>query len=165
MATTPASEAGSESAESQWFELFKFCEEAATRAKTDAWTQTAWVLTLVGAMLAFSMNLYVEHRDVPGHLIISWACAAAAVLLVGYVTYVLHQLGEHISRYWTTSNRLAAAHPVLRGYISDKDATEALQQDYVAPYPPFIKRLHIPTALFALGHVVWALYVTCNRGA
>src|SRR5262245_46549230 len=121
MPSAPVSEPSAE-ADKQRFELFKFYEEAANRAKTDAWTQTTWVLALVGAILAFSMKLYVEHRDVPGHLIITWACAAAGVLLVCYVAYVLHQLAKHIRHYWTTSNRLAAAHPMLRTYIPAEDA-------------------------------------------
>jgi hypothetical protein len=165
MSGAPTSEPGAETAGDRSFEFFKFYEEAANRAKTDAWTQTTWVLTLVGAILAYSMNLYIEHRDVPGYLIITWACAAAGVLLAGYVAYVLHQLGKHICHYWTTSNRLAAAHPILRDFIPAKDAEQAGQKDYVAPYPLFIKRLRIPIALFALGHLVWALYVTWSSGA
>jgi hypothetical protein len=143
------------------FELFKFYEEAAQRAKTDAWTQTSWVLTLSGAALGFSINLYVKDRAcVPQFAVITWACATAGVILSAYVLYVLHQLAKHIRTYWTASNRLAAPDQFLKTYISPKDAIAALTDDYKgAPYPPFIVRLFLPPIAFAVGHVAWAWYV------
>ena len=141
------------------FELFKFYEEASQRTKSDAWTQTTWVLTLSGAILGFSINLYVDHRDVPGFAVITWACAMSGVLLSAYIMYVLHQLAKHIRTYWTAANRLAAPDPFLRSYISPKDAKAALTDTYRADYPAFIRRLNIPPLLFAVGHVAWAMYV------
>lgn len=141
------------------FELFKFYEEASQRTKSDAWTQTSWVLTLSGAILGFSMNLFIEHRSVPGFLVIEWACAAAGVVLSAYIAYVLHQLAKHIRTYWTAANRLAAPDRFLRDYIDPKDVEAALQPRYRAPYPKFIIRLLIPPVLFMLGHVGWAFYV------
>jgi len=141
------------------FELFKFYEEASQRAKSDAWTQTTWVLTLSGAILAYSINLYVEHSTVPSFRVIEWACATSGVVLTAYVMYVLHQLAQHIRSYWTAANRLAAPDPFLQNYISPEDAKIALQNSYRADYPPFILRLNIPPLLFAFGHIAWAIYV------
>jgi hypothetical protein len=145
------------------FELFKFYEEAASRAKTDAWTQTSWVLTLVGGILAFSINLYVEHQDIHGYVLITWACAAAALLLTGYLAYVLHELGTHIRNYWTQSNQLASIHPFLRQYVMTDDS-KVLEPGKKAAFPPFIWRLGIPPALFAFGHLAWAIYVSVWLG-
>jgi hypothetical protein len=153
--------ASNESAELQnrRFELFKFYEEASQRAKSDAWTQTTWVLTLSGAILAFSINLDVEHRTVPSFYVITWACAMSGVVLSAYIMYILHQLASHIQTYWTAANRLAAPDPFLRAYISPDDASKAQMDCYKAKYPPFIERLYIPPVLFAAGHIAWAIYV------
>lgn len=141
------------------FELFKFYEDASQRTKSNAWTQATWVLTLSGAILAFSINLYIEHCDVAGFKVIEWACALSGVVLSAYVIYVLYQLGKHIRKYWTSSNRLAAPDEFLKDYISDEDAKAAKHKGYKAKYPPFIIRLFIPPAIFAVGHIAWVIYV------
>jgi hypothetical protein len=141
------------------FELFKFYENASQRTKSDAWTQTTWVLTISGAVLGFSMKLYVEHRDVPGFFVIAWLCAIAGVVLSAYVTYVLHQLAIYLRTYLTAANRLAAPDPFLKEYISAKDADAALHPKYEADYPQFIVRLLIPPLFFAVGHIAWVAYV------
>ena len=108
------------------FELFKFYEEASQRTKADAWTQTTWVLTLSGAILAFSVEVYLEHPGSPGFAAITWSCAVAGLVLTAYIMFVQHQLATHIRTYWTAANRLAASDPFLRDYISSKAAAMAL---------------------------------------
>jgi hypothetical protein len=149
------------------FQMFKFYEDAAQRTKSDAWTQTTWVLTLSGAILGFSMKVYVEHRELPGFPAIAFGCAAAGLVLTAYAFHVLRELAKHIRNYWTSANVLAASHPLLRGYIPEEEAERAarLGSAYKAGHPKFITRLMIPVLLFAAGHVGWAIYATARCGA
>lgn len=48
----------------QRLETFKFYEEAAEKAKAHAWSQTTWLLSFNAALLALSVTLYLDHRDV-----------------------------------------------------------------------------------------------------
>lgn len=144
------------------FQMFKFYEDAVQRTKADAWTQTTWILTLSGAVLGFSMNLYVTHRDISGFPVIAGACAASGLVLTAYAAHVLRELAKHIQGYWTSANGLAASHPMLKGYIPVKDADSVarLGSDYRAGYPKFIARLLLPVLFFAAGHVAWGLYAS-----
>ena len=147
--------------------MFKFYEDAAQCTKRDAWTQTTWILTLSGAILGFSMNLYVSHGSAPGFKAIAWGSAAAGLVLTVYATHVLSELAKHIRNYWSSANLLAVSHPLLRGYIPAKEAERAAQlgSEYRAEHPKFITRLRLPVLLFAAGHVIWALYANVICGA
>lgn len=147
------------------FEIFKFFEEAAERTKSHAWTQSAWILTLNGAILGFSLNLFVEHATVRGFLFVEWISALAGLLLCTYLVFVLYELGKHIRNYWTASNRLAARNPILSDYIGTKDSIDAQQECYRAKFPRFIERLMVPPCLFAIAHLVWGIYVTVGSCA
>ena len=70
-------------------EFFKFYEEAAERTKSHAWTQSLWLLTLNGAILAFSLNLYLAHASVRGFLFIEWLSTLAGLVLCAYVWFGL----------------------------------------------------------------------------
>ena len=63
------------------FDLFKLYEEASEKTKTHVWSQTSWILTLSTAILAFSVNLYVEHRTVLGFLWIVWIVARGSCIV------------------------------------------------------------------------------------
>jgi hypothetical protein len=147
------------------FELFKFYEEALQRTKSDAWTQTTWVLTLSGAILAFSIQLYVEHFEGTSFELISWSCAVAGVVLTGYVMLVLHQLATYSKRYLTAAIRLAAHYEILEEYITVEEAQSAKAKDYQAGYPGYILLLHIPPAFFAAGHIFWLCHVLMQSRA
>ena len=134
------------------FERYKFYQDAAENAKAHAWTQSTWVLTLNGAILAFSINLHVKHCNIPGFFLIEWFSAGAGVLLSLCVVFVLYELGKHIKRHWAASDRIASKDPQLAPYVSKGGAKEKV--------PKFIKRLMFPAGVFAVGHVAWAVSVT-----
>lgn len=71
------------------FAGLKFNEEAAEKTKAHAWAQTSWILALNAGILAFSTNLYAEHRTIPGFLVIEWLCFVAAAILCLYLVYCL----------------------------------------------------------------------------
>jgi hypothetical protein len=140
-------------------DLFRFYEDDAERAKSHAWAQSTWSLALNAALLAFSINLYVEHPTIRGFLLLEAFAAAAGLVLCWYALFVLRELGEHIQGYWTAANRIAGDIPLLLAYIGVAD-TEALRDPkYKAKYPPFIERLRMPILLFAGGHVAWFVVV------
>lgn len=141
-------------------EFFKFYEEAAERTKAHAWTQSSWLLTLNSAVLAFSVQLYVEHADIRGFLFMEWLLCAAGLILCGYIALVLVELGSHIRNYWTAANRIAVDNELLSHYIGAKAAAAARAPEYKADFPRFIARLMVPAVLFAVAHLTWATYVT-----
>jgi hypothetical protein len=145
------------------FEFFKFYEEAAERTKSHAWTQSAWILTLNGAILGFSLKLYVEHISARGFLFIEWISTLAGLLLCAYLIFVLYELGGHIQHYWTAANKLAAKSTILSDYIGPKEATAAQHEAYRAKFPKFIARLMVPPSLFAIAHLTWGIYVTATN--
>lgn len=140
--------------------FFKFYEEAAERAKGHAWAQSTWVLTLNGAILGFSLNLFVQSTPVRGFMLIAWFAALAGVVLSAYIVFVLIELCRHIRRYWTAANRLAAQSVPLSAYIGHEEATKARRETYEADFPNFILRLMWPPGLFAAAHLSWAIYVS-----
>jgi hypothetical protein len=142
------------------FAAFKYYEEAADRRKGHAWSQTTWILALSAGILAFSANLYAEHRDIPGFLIIQCLCFAAGSILCLYLVYVLDQLGQHISSYWTNSNRLAGRYAELEPFAKHEDAVAARSPNYHAPFPKFCRRLQIPAFLFIAAQLAWACAAT-----
>lgn len=142
------------------FELFKFYEDAAERAKSHAWTQSTWILALNGAILGFSLNLYVKDGNVHGFLFIECISTLAGLILCGYVVFVLYELGKHIRNYWTAANKHAVQDTSLTDYIGVKEAAAARHECYRADFPRFIVRLMVPPVLFALAHLTWMIYVT-----
>ena len=144
---------------SQKLETFKFYEEAAGKTKAHAWTQTAWILTLNAGVIAFSLDLYLEHANDRAFLVIEFISAGVGIMLCVYLLYVLWELGRHIRNYWTSSNKIAVDAPLLVSFISEDDARQAKKAGYKAQFPPFCRRLQYLTVLFLLAHVGWLLFV------
>ena len=117
-------------------------------------------MALNAGILAFSTNPYAEHRTIPGFLVIEWLCFVAAAILCLYLVYVLNQLGEHISGYWTAANKLAATFSELEPFVDPNDVVAARSADYHAPFPTFCSRLTIPVILFMGAQFAWASFVT-----
>jgi hypothetical protein len=151
---------GTSLSSSEKLEIFKFYEEAAEKTKAHAWTQTAWILTLNAGVIAFSLNLYLEHADNSAFLIIELVSAGVGIVLCWYLFYVLSELGSHISNYWTFSNKIAAGLPALVPLIGDDIARQAKEVNYRADFPRFCKRLQALAMLFLFAHFGWALFVT-----
>jgi len=139
----------------QTLAAFKFYEEAAEKAKSHAWSQTTWILALNAGIIAFSLKFYAEHPKVPGFLLIEIISAGVGIVLSAFLIYLLQELGGHISHYWTTSNKIAAAYPPLRSFIGEKDADQALTPHYRAGFPAFCRRLQLLAGLFIAAHVGW----------
>src|ERR1700752_3614791 len=104
----------------QLIDLYKFYEDAAQKTKTHAWTQSAWMLGLNGAILAFSLKVFVERASTPGLLELALGMPIAGLVLSGYLVYVLHELGKHISGYWSCADRVKLQFPPLME-IADQD--------------------------------------------
>jgi uncharacterized membrane protein YfcA len=137
--------------------LFKFYEDAADKTKAHAWSQTTWLLTLNSGILAFSLDYYAKHTVTRGALLIECLAALVGAALCAFLLYLLHELGSHISHYWTTSNQIAAAFQPLTPFISKKDARAAREPGYRAPFPKFCRRLQGMALLFCSAHVGWAV--------
>ena len=146
-------------------DLFKFYEEASRQTKVDAWTQTTWILALSGAILGFSIDLYIKHRGLSSLPAIAWGCATAGIAFSIYNIYMLSELGKHIRSYWTIANRLVASDPVLLTCFPDYRPKHIPNAEYELEFPPFIKRLMLLPILFGIGHIVWALYSVCQCAA
>jgi hypothetical protein len=65
----------------QKFAAFKFYEEAAEKTKAHAWSQTTWILALNAGILAFSLQLYVEHASAFAFIPIEIICALVGIAL------------------------------------------------------------------------------------
>lgn len=142
------------------FDAFKFYEEAAEKAKGHAWSQSTWILGFSAAVLAFSLKLYTEHPDVRGLVFMEWLAALAGLGLCGYLVFVLSELGKHIRNYWTNANKIAASDDALVPFIGQEEAERARLVGYRAGFPRFITRLQMAPSMFALAHLVWAVYAT-----
>jgi hypothetical protein len=160
MAETDAHETQVRLTPEKAFEAFKFYEEAAEKTKSHAWSQTTWILTLNAGILAFSLDLYAEHREVPGFLVIEWISFVAGAGLSLFLIYVISELGRHISTYWTQSNRLAGNYPILVPFVGEDEAAAARSPLYHAPFPKFCRRLQIPAIAFVIAHLTWACVAT-----
>ena len=135
-------------------ELFKFYEEAAEKAKAQAWAQTSWLLALNAGIIAFSLNLFAIYGTAAHFLLVEAIAAGVGVVLCVFLIYLLAQLGGHISHYWTTSNKLASGYPPLAAFLSAADLA-AVRTGRPAPFPAFCRRLQLLAALFAAAHVGW----------
>ena len=93
------------------FDLFKFYEEAAEKTKTHIWSQTSWILSLSTAVLAFSVNLYVQHHNVVGFLWIVWIAALVGAALCFYLIWTLAEFGDHIRRLKRSWSRRRPQNP------------------------------------------------------
>jgi hypothetical protein len=98
-------------------ELFKFYEGAADKAKERSWSLTTWVLALNAAILAFSFDFFAKNARSPAFVVIEAASAIVGIALCAFIFYLLREAGSHISHYWTSSNRTAAAEPTLELFI------------------------------------------------
>jgi hypothetical protein len=135
-------------------ELFKFYEGAADKAKDRSWTLTTWVLALNAGLLAFSFDFFAKNAASPAFVVIEAASAAVGVALCGFLIYMLRENGGHVSHYWTSSNKIAAAEPKLRPFIGAKEADRALNKpNYKAPFPSYCRRLELLAAAFAVVHL------------
>ena len=143
----------------QALKTFQFYEEAAERTKAHAWSLTTWILTLNAGIFAFSFSLYLDHADDSAFVCMEWMAAGVGVLLSVFLIYFLNELGRHIKRYWTTSNRLAASSAVLRDFIDRDDALAAQRKGYQAGFPAFCRRLQLLATLFIFAHLGWGCIV------
>jgi hypothetical protein len=138
-------------------EFFKFYQEAAEKTKAHAWSQTTWILTLNVGMLAFSLQYFTDHGSKREARVIEFITTVVGVLLAGFLIYLLNELGKHIRRYWTTSNKLAASNDRLRGFIDEDEVEAAKTTRYKAAFPKFCRRLQILAVLFIGVHIGWLL--------
>lgn len=135
-------------------ELFKFYEGAADKAKERSWSLTTWVLALNAAILAFSFDFFAKNATSSAFIVIEAASAAVGIALCGFAIYMLRETGRHISHYWTSSNKIAAAEPSLEAFIGAEEAQRARNQaNYQAPFPKFCLRLQFLAAAFAIVHL------------
>lgn len=139
----------------QMLELIKFYEEASGKTKAHAWAQMTWVLALNGAILGFSLQFFIDKMKMPGVIALIWGMAVAGLILSGYLIYVLKELGVHLRNYWECADRAARMSPVLAEIIRPDPSPNTPKK-----IPGFMKRLMWPPALFALSHVVWAVFAT-----
>ncbi len=135
--------------------LFKLYEEAAEKTKAQAWSQTTWLLTLNAGIIAFSLDFYANHADTRGALLIECIAAVVGIVLCLFLIYLLHELGRHLSHYWTTSNQIALAYHPLTAFISKEDSEAARAPGCRTPFPKFCRRLQYLTLLFLGAHVGW----------
>ena len=140
--------------DNQTFEAFKFYEEAAEKTKGHAWTQTTWILALNSGILAFSIDFYSKHADLPGVRYIEFVSTSIGLILCGFLFYLIGELGKHIRNYWTSSNKMAAKYPPLTPFIGQEDAIKAKNVCYRASFPRFCRRLQLLTILFAAVHII-----------
>ena len=74
-----------------YFEIMKYYDETAAKAKERIWTITSWIMALNAGIVAYSLNFYVDHRDatfLPFELIL---CAVGIVLC----SFSLCLIGDH----------------------------------------------------------------------
>lgn len=149
----------------QTLDLFKFYEEAAEKTKAHAWAQTTWVLTLNAAILGFSVNFLASNSDTRAFFGIELLSSGVGVVLCGFLWYLLNELGGHISRYWASSNRIAAGYSPLIPFIGEKNANAARAPSSRVPFPSFCRRLQYLAILFILAHIGWLVFVAYIRCA
>jgi hypothetical protein len=145
---------------SQKLETFKFYQEASEKTKVHAWTQTAWILTLNAGVIAFSLNLYLDHAKDPAFLVIEFISAGVGIVLCVFLFYALVELGNHIRRFWTYSNRIKADFPPLASLVRKHNALQVNEANNKVKFPMFCRRLQFLAVLFAFAHIGWALFVT-----
>jgi hypothetical protein len=143
--------------------MFKFYEEAAEKTKVHAWSQTTWILTLNAGIFAFSL----AYAGVYEIIWIEVICACVGIVLCGFLIYLLGQLGDHISSYFTSANQLAFDYLALRRFIRPKELS-ALKANcnHRASFPQFCSRLRLLALGFLFAHIIWAviaMIVPSNR--
>jgi hypothetical protein len=159
-ASSPRNDLGtSDLGTGRMLETFRFYEEASEKAKAHAWTQTAWILTLNAGVIAFSLNVYLQHSKDTNFRVIEIFSALVGIVLCGYLGYILDELGKHIRTYWTFSNKIAADLPPLVSFIGEVEVLKAKEPGDRAGFPKFCRRLQILAGLFGLAHILWLLFV------
>lgn len=141
-------------------QMYQFHEESAQEYKSDAWTQTTWILTLSGAVLGFSIDKHVSQRNSPDAIIIMLACAVVGIALAVYAMWVLNDMAHHVQRHWAKANRLVASTPGLMKYIDPAGSQPAMTA--MVEKPKAITRLLWIVMAFSLGHVMWAVYASAS---
>jgi hypothetical protein len=141
-------------------QMYQFHEVSAQKYKSDAWTQTTWILTLSGAVLGFSIDKHVSHRNSPDTIIITLACAVAGLALAVYAMWVLNDMARHVQRHWAMATRLVASTPGLMKYIDPAGSQPAVTD--MVEKPKAITRLLWIVMAFSLGHVMWAVYASAS---
>ena len=84
-------ESGGKMETSEYFEMMKYYDEAAAKAKGRIWTITSWILALNAGIIAYSLKFYVDHRALnflPFELIF---CTIGIVLC----SFTLCLIGDH----------------------------------------------------------------------
>lgn len=145
----------------EWYlQMYQFHEASAQQYKSDAWTQTTWILTLSGAVLGFSIDKYVSQRSSPDAIVITLACAVAGLALAVYAMWVLNDMAHHVQRHWAMATRLVASTPGLMKYIDPAGSQPAMTA--MVEKPKAITRLLWIVMTFSLGHVMWAVYASAS---
>lgn len=155
----PSSQPGESLSAGELLNAFRFYQEAAERTKGQAWNQTTWLLTLNAAILAFSINVYLDHQTAKGFLLLEAFAGVAGMVLCGYTLFVLDELGKHIQNDWTNATRVAVDVPGLLPYMGLASSVGLRDPAYLASFPRFIERLRIPVVFFAVGHLAWFVAV------
>lgn len=140
--------------------MYQFHELSAQKYKSDAWTQTTWILTLSGAVLGFSIDKYVSQRNSPDAIIITLACAVAGLALAVYAMWVLNDMAHHVQRHWAMATRLVASTQGLMKYIDPAGSQPAMTA--MVEKPKAITRLLWIVMAFSLGHVMWVVYASAS---
>ena len=98
-----ASPADQRRSDTKFWEIYKFYQGSAEKAKSSAWAHTTWILAINAGILAFAFNLYAQDQKLRGFIVIEFISASVGVALSGFLIYLLFQLGQHIRDYWTRS--------------------------------------------------------------
>lgn len=139
----------------QTLELFKFYEGSAATAKAQAWLQTTWILALNAGILAFSVDFYAKHGMDRGLSVIESLATGVGLLLCVFLIYLLHELGNHIRRYWNRSNVLIASSSRLTQFLANSNANGVDCPRCRPPFPKFCRRLQYLAAIFIVAHIGW----------
>lgn len=141
-------------------QMYQFHEVSAQKYKSDAWTQTTWILTLSGAVLGFSIDKHVSQRNSPDAIVITLACAVAGLALAVYAMWVLNDMARHVQRHWAMATRLVASTQGLMKYIDPAGSQPVMTA--VVEKPKAITRLLWIVMAFSLGHVMWVVYASAS---
>ena len=94
MSQTVSREAISNLSVSDAFEYVTFYENIANIVKGRTWTMTAWILSINAALIAFSFQLYVEHLETAGFLIIQLVVCLIGLALCLFLMLLINDQGR-----------------------------------------------------------------------
>jgi hypothetical protein len=75
----------------EYFEMMKYYDEAAAKAKGRIWTITSWILALNAGIIAYSLEFYVDHKALNFLSFELIFCAVGIVLC----SFTLSLIGDH----------------------------------------------------------------------